>query len=147
MGVPADSLPQGRWPKSHRVRTRLQYQAVQTGGARVVSPHFVFLLNAQAIRLEHGRIGVTASRKVGGAVIRNRAKRLVREAFRATRDLWPGGVDVVVVVRSFEQESKLGDVVAEWRSVASKLARQVQGLQSKALAARTSAPEKAETPC
>jgi ribonuclease P protein component len=137
VGAPAEKVPQGRWPKSHRVRTRLQYQGVQTGGTRVVSPHFVFLLNVQAVSLPHSRMGVTASRKVGGAVVRNRAKRLVREAFRATRDLWPGGIDVVVVVRSFRLESKLEDVVREWRSVSSKLARHVLALQSNSLQAST----------
>ncbi len=137
MGVPAEATPRGRWPKSHRVRTRLQYQGVQTGGTRVVSPHFVFLLNAQAVRLPHSRMGVTASRKVGGAVVRNRAKRLVREAFRATRELWPAGIDVVVVVRSFQLHSKLQDVVDEWRSVRSKVERQALALQGKVLQAQT----------
>jgi ribonuclease P protein component len=65
--------------------------------------------------------------------VRNRAKRLVREAFRATRDLWPGGVDVVVIVRSFRLDSKLEDVIGEWRSVTSKLARHVLALQSNSL--------------
>ena len=37
------------------------------------------------------RLGITASRRVGGAVVRNRAKRLVREAFRATPELWFSG--------------------------------------------------------
>src|SRR5690606_41383947 len=94
---------------------------------------FVFLLNAQATWLPHGRMGVTASRKVGGAVVRNRAKRLVREAFRATRELWPPGVDVVVVVRRFQLHSKLEDVVNEWRSVTSKLERHALALQAKSL--------------
>lgn len=129
MGDPAECLPLGRWPKSQRIRTRLQYQAVQTGGARVVTPHFVFLLNVQADGLSHCRIGVTASRKVGGAVLRNRAKRLVREAFRATREQWSPGIDVVVVVRNFEMQSTLGDVVTEWRRAADKIARQVKALQ------------------
>ena len=129
MGDPAECLPLGRWPKSQRIRTRLQYRAVQAGGARVVSSRFVFLLNAQSPVLPHSRIGVTASRKVGEAVLRNRAKRLVREAFRATRDQWPAGIDVVVVVRNFDLHATLGDVVQEWRSVAVKITRQAQFLR------------------
>ncbi len=45
------------------------------------------------------RIGITASRKVGGAVVRNRIKRGVRDWFRRSRDELPGGVDVVVIAR------------------------------------------------
>ena len=42
---------------------------------------------------------VTASRKVGGSVLRNRVKRCIRAAFRAERDVLPRGSDVVVIAR------------------------------------------------
>jgi ribonuclease P protein component len=45
------------------------------------------------------RIGITASRKVGGAVVRNRVKRGVRDWFRRSRELLPPDVDVVVIAR------------------------------------------------
>jgi ribonuclease P protein component len=69
-------------------------------------------------RAESGdaRLGVVASRKIGCAVIRNRAKRLVREAFRATRPLWMPGIDVVVIVRRPLEGMKLDDVWSEWMS-------------------------------
>lgn len=46
------------------------------------------------------RLGVVASRKLGGAVVRNRAKRRVREMFRLgqpSRDLTPRTLDIVVI--------------------------------------------------
>jgi ribonuclease P protein component len=46
------------------------------------------------------RLGVIASRRVGGAVQRNRAKRLMREVFRARKDVLPQSCDVVMVARS-----------------------------------------------
>ena len=48
---------------------------------------------------EPPRLGVSVGRKVGGAVVRNRIKRLLREAFRAEARLLPPGTDAVIVAR------------------------------------------------
>jgi ribonuclease P protein component len=50
--------------------------------------------------LPHRRFGMSVSRKVGKAVVRNRLRRLYREAFRLTRDTLPPGLDIVVIPRS-----------------------------------------------
>jgi len=49
--------------------------------------------------LTHTRLGLVVSRKVGGAVVRNRWKRLLREAFRRCRPELPESVDLVVIPR------------------------------------------------
>lgn len=48
---------------------------------------------------EGRRLGISASRRVGNAVVRNRVKRGVREWFRRQRETLPEGVDVVVIAR------------------------------------------------
>lgn len=45
------------------------------------------------------RLGITASTKVGNAVIRNRAKRWTREWFRKSKSNLPIGVDLIIIVR------------------------------------------------
>ena len=112
----------GRFPKSARLRSRGDFSRAKALSQRVVTDHFVFLLSPQRPPLPQARLGVTASRKVGTAVVRNRAKRLVREAFRATQhSLWAPGLDVIVVVRNVDPETRLASVIAEWELARSKL--------------------------
>lgn len=49
--------------------------------------------------LRHNRIGLSVSRKVGSAVVRNRLRRLYREAFRLTKSSLPSGMDLVLIPR------------------------------------------------
>lgn len=56
------------------------------------------------------RLGITASRKVGNAVRRNRVRRLVREWFRRVSPLLPEHLDMVVVCRSDLPHLNLEDV-------------------------------------
>jgi ribonuclease P protein component len=59
------------------------------------------------------RLGVTASRKIGGAIERNRVKRLVREAFRRSRLLFPSGLDIVFIAKKNAVETEYDQVVRE----------------------------------
>jgi ribonuclease P protein component len=118
--VPGPSA-RARFPPASRIRKRLEFEAAQNGGRRATTAHFVFLLYARNEAVAPARLGIVASRKVGNAVVRNRAKRLVREAFRSSRDLFAPGTDVVVIVRRPLEASKLSDVVSEWRRAAAVL--------------------------
>lgn len=85
------------YPRSARVRRRSDFLRAYDEGTKVVCRPLV--LFARPNGLAETRLGVTATRKLGNAVVRGRAKRLVREAFRSIRDELCPGWDLVVVVR------------------------------------------------
>lgn len=88
--------PQGL-PQEHRVRKRRDFERAYEEGKKVVMPEFA--LFGRPNGLPHSRLGITTTRKLGGAAVRNRGRRLVREAFRTQRDNLPRGYDLVFVVR------------------------------------------------
>jgi ribonuclease P protein component len=114
--------------RRRRVRKRAEFERIQRTGERINTRRFVLILSRQPGGSQPSRLGVTASRKVGNAVVRNRAKRVVREAFRATRSLWPSPMDLVVIVRRPLSSTSLGEVVDEWRGAAPRIVRRYNEL-------------------
>ena len=94
-----------RFGKAARLQRRREFLAVQQRGKRLYAGKLVILaLDAGGKR---PRIGITVPGKVANAVIRNRIKRWVREAFRSVAaDLPP--VDLVVIARAGADDVGLG---------------------------------------
>lgn len=67
-------------------------------GKKAISPQMV--LYYMPNRLSCNRLGITASTKLGHAVVRNRMRRLVKEAYRSEQQQCKVGYDLVIVVRS-----------------------------------------------
>jgi ribonuclease P protein component len=107
------------FPARLRLRKRSEFLGVQKHGRRLSSERFLVL--ALARPGERTRIGITVSRKVANAVGRNRIKRLVREAFRRNRSLFPAGYDIVCVARREAADASFRDVERELTMAASRL--------------------------
>jgi ribonuclease P protein component len=87
-----------RYPRTHRLLAAAEYQRVFRQCQRKASDRFVTVL-ALPNSLDYARLGTTVSiRNAGGAVPRNRIKRLIRESFRQHQEMLAGW-DLVVLVR------------------------------------------------
>jgi ribonuclease P protein component len=87
-------------PRSDGRLTRSgDFERVFRNGRSRAGQAFVVYVFPQSDGQQRSRLGMSVSRKVGGAVERNRVKRLLREAFRRTVEARTAGLDVVVVAR------------------------------------------------
>jgi ribonuclease P protein component len=87
-----------QFTRERRVRRRADYQRVLGGHPRVHGRFFTFVVAPNTVG--RTRLGLVASRKLGNAVKRNLAKRLIREIFRRSfQTRSPDALDVVVIPR------------------------------------------------
>lgn len=106
------------FPKTRRLLRRADFSRAQRCGAGVRCRHFVLLCYLRQDE-QNARLGIVASRKVGNAVVRNRAKRRVREWFRTCESL-PKGSDWVVILYPPASNDETGQL---WQSLDKALPR------------------------
>ena len=78
------------------------------------------VLYARKNRTATNRVGVTVSKKLGHAVVRNRVRRRLREIYRLNEDKFAPGWDIVVVARSRCVGADFGKLTASYLSLAEK---------------------------
>lgn len=115
-----------RLPREHTLRRSADYLKCYRGGRRLRGPYA--RLHYAPNRLDHPRLGITASRKVGKAVVRNRLKRRVRETFRR----WPGrsslpAVDVVVHLEPRASATGYEELARELTDMLRRIAKREAG--------------------
>lgn len=80
----------------------------------------LMVLYARKNRLGCNRVGVTVSKKLGGAVVRNRVRRRLREVYRLNEDRFLPGWDIVVVARSQCVNASFQNLTKAYLSLAEK---------------------------
>jgi ribonuclease P protein component len=107
--------------KADKLRKNKKFQAVYKGGKSVSNRLLVlYMLPNQS---NCNKIGFAAGKRLGNAVIRNRVKRMMREAFRLNRDKLPAGYDFILVGRQPVVGVKAQEVISAFLNLSGRMFR------------------------
>ena len=81
----------------------------------------LLVLYARRNRVGENRVGVTVSKKLGKAVVRNRMRRRLREVYRLNESRFLPGWDIVVVARGRAVDASFSELTKAYLSLAGKL--------------------------
>jgi ribonuclease P protein component len=108
---------QPKFPKDARLLVRRDFLSLQRRGKRRYCPHFV-VVTAPAQK-GRSRLGITATRRFGNAVVRNRMKRMLREFFRVRQGAIVPAQDILVIPRAGAEQLTAAQVAEELRKALS----------------------------
>jgi ribonuclease P protein component len=108
-----------RFPKAARLAQTAEFQKLKRSGTSIHGK-FVVLSVLREQSIAGARIGLITSRRVGGAVVRNRVRRRLREIVRADRALLVPDCWLVLIARQRAASTAFAELRQEWRSLATR---------------------------
>lgn len=114
-----------RFSKEEHLRKRSQFLKVYAEGRKLVCARFV--LYALANEHKYSRLGLTVSRKIGGSVVRNHIRRLLREIFRKNKESIPEPCDLVFNVRRSAAGASFEQMLADFQWAMKRLKQRGKG--------------------
>lgn len=102
--------------KKRRILNHTEFVKLNRWGKRFHSENFTVIVKQNGLGMT--RLGVTASKRTGNAVKRNRIKRLIREFFRLNQSHFPQGYDIVIAAKKgasyldlWKTKEELGEIL------------------------------------
>ena len=116
-------MPDQRFRPQYRVRRSGDFQRAYRRRCSAADRRLIVFGHRND--LPHPRLGLSVSRRLGGAVVRNRWKRLLREAFRQTVLRLPVGVDLIVIPKS-DPVPELAPLMESLLRLADRVAKKIR---------------------
>jgi len=101
--------------KKSRIKKRSTFVELSRNGKKIHGKHFI--LNYRESQNASARLGITVSKRVGNAVVRNRIKRLCREFFRINRNRIDGNWDIHIIAKKEVSIIASQDIFTSLRSM------------------------------
>ncbi|MDR4498457.1 MAG: ribonuclease P protein component [Candidatus Scalindua sp.] len=113
-----------RFGRKERLRKRTEFQKVFHEGKVFSNDQIIVyaLLNSTRI----SRLGITAGRKFGNAVKRNRLKRIFREAYRLNKHVLNRGVDIIILPRTGFTDLTLKSIEDKFKELLMQIDRRLE---------------------
>ena len=108
------------FPKTRRLTRTAEFAQVRREGKVLRGDLFTLATATAPVPAEQMRIGIIASRKVGGAVIRNRVRRRIREIVRKQQDRVAPGLWIVIILSARSARASYRELEDEWLRLAGR---------------------------
>ena len=109
------------WPREARLVRRGEFEAVYRSGQRRSSRQFVVFFRRN--ELGRSRFGASVKKALGGAVVRNRIRRRIREILRLNQSEIPTGWDMVIHPRGSVARANFSELATELLDLLQSVAR------------------------
>ena len=107
--------------KEYKLLNGQDFGYLRSGSKQFACPSFKVYFKKSQLNLEHSRLGISVTKKVGNAVRRNRTKRIIREFFRTEQVIRDLGIDFLIVISP--RLYKKGDLLTSENYLKSNLER------------------------